>query len=258
MKYIYGCTTDAGSKKRVNQDAVGVRSYAVKNMEAFFAVICDGVGGLECGELASADTVEQFMNWFIYEFPQMAENGISETKLRERMEYIINNQNERLKNYGEARSIRLATTASMLLCIYPYYYIWHVGDCRVYRMDKRMYRLTEDQSLVQKELNLGRITEEQARYDKRRNIILQSLGVGEAVTPAFYTGKFRRGDLFLLCTDGMIHQIEEKELEESFGFRETESRERMEDCQRRLIQKVKERGEQDNISIITVKAEESV
>lgn len=258
VKYIYGCTTDVGSRKKVNQDAIGVRNYVSKDGNVFFAVICDGIGGLECGELASADTVAQCMDWFIYEFPQMAGEGIGEKELRERVEYMISNQDERLRNYGAKRNIQLGTTVSILLCMYPCYYIWHVGDCRIYRIGKKMFRLTEDQSLVQKELNLGRITEEQARHDKRRNIILQSLGAGDAVMPAFYTGNFEKGDLFLLCTDGMIHQIEENELQESFCFQKKESRNRMEECQRQLIRKAKERGERDNLSIITVRAEEDI
>lgn len=76
--------------------------------------------------------------------------------------------------------------------------------------------------------------------------------------PAFYTGNFEKGDLFLLCTDGMIHQIEENELQESFCFQKKESRNRMEECQRQLIRKAKERGERDNLSIITVRAEEDI
>lgn len=255
MDFIYGCSTDVGIKKRVNQDALGAGKYATGNIEAFFAIICDGVGGLNCGELASTDTVKRFIDWFEYEFPQMAESGIEEADLCERVEYILVNQNERLRNYGLKKHLQLGTTASLLLCIYPNYYIWHVGDSRVYMINNKIHQITVDQSLVQKEVDMGILTSVQAKNDKRRNIILQSMGTEDVLNPSFYKGTFNSGDVFLLCTDGIVHEIEEEELLFTFGNAQRGDKKWIEDCQKRLIQCAMDRGETDNISIITIRVE---
>lgn len=262
--YTVAAQSDIGTTKGVNQDSLTVKVVNTYCGEAAFAVLCDGMGGFEQGEIASAVVVRAFERWFLKELPQLLATGFSDVALKQRWNKIANDCNLRIKDYSKARNAPMGTTLTAMLVLDGRYYISHVGDCRVYVMGNGMEQLTIDQTYVAREVALGHMTPEQAKNDSRRNVLLQCIGLKENVEPDFLQGDFYDGDSFLLCSDGFRHEVSDKEIYDychtALENMEWDTENRLENASvmdrqlRFLVEKNKKRGEKDNISAILLKA----
>lgn len=252
MQYFYSCYTDVGIRKQVNQDACVVKAMRRQGKNYLLAVMCDGVGGLSSGEVASANAVREFSEWFEHELVDLLEGDENlDDILFQRWNLLINKINDSLVEYGKKQHEKLGTTLSCLLITGNEYYIAHVGDSRIYLMNPGLQQLTEDQTLVAKEVREGILTPEQALTDPRGNIILQCVGAMKRVAPDFIKGHFSGDVTFLLCTDGFRHKISEEEIMNYLG--EYTPPESMKQNLHFLTETVKERGEKDNITSILIK-----
>ena len=128
--------------------------------------------------------------------------------------------------------------------------IHHIGDSRIYHINSAVKQLTIDQTLVEREVVKGRLTPEQAKNDKRRNLLLQCVGASKTIEPQVVFGTIEPGS-FVLCSDGFRHTITENEMLHTFG--ENENKGTLKTGVRSLIDAAKNRGEKDNISVIVVK-----
>lgn len=217
------------------------------------AVVCDGMGGLSKGELASATLIRQFAHWFEQEFPELLYQGISPEYLRRNWEQLLYETNYRLGSYSSQNQVLLGTTVVALLLSGNMYYIINVGDSRVYELTDKVYRLTKDQTVVQREIDLGTLAPEAAERDPRRNILLQCVGASSVIDPEFVFGEADNGSHFLLCSDGFRHVISEEEMYEKLGPASACTEFRMEENLRYIVELNKSRREEDNISSILVR-----
>lgn len=266
--YIVAAQTDAGIVKPVNQDSLTVKVANTYYGEAAFAVICDGMGGLNQGEVASAVAVRTYEQWFLREFPQFAARGFSESALERIWYRLANDCNVRIMDYGKEHKAVMGTTLTAMLLLDGRYYISHVGDCRVYVMGNGMEQLTTDQTYVAREVALGHMTPEQAENDARRNVLLQCIGTVNSVEPDFLHGDLYAEDSFLICSDGFRHNLSDREIYDychtAFEDMDWSLEKRLENSHimnsqlRYLINTNKERGEQDNISAILVKVKNTM
>ncbi|MEW8985706.1 MAG: protein phosphatase 2C domain-containing protein [Bacillus sp. (in: firmicutes)] len=217
------------------------------------AFICDGMGGLAKGEVASASVVSAFSDWFENELPsQLTHNDFDEIQYR--WERIIREQNQRIAEYGRNIRIQLGTTLTALLLIdTKFMLIGHVGDSRVYRINTKLEVLTEDQTVVGREVRRGVLTPEQAKIDPRRNVLLQCIGASKLVEPEFIRGTPERGDVYMLCSDGFRHMISEDEIYQAFSPQELMDEAVMKNKAVELVELNKQRQELDNISVMLVK-----
>ena len=134
------------------------------------------------------------------------------------------------------------------------YVIVHVGDSRIYHISSRLEQLTLDHTFIAREISKGTMTIEQAKTDKRRNLLLQCVGASKVVEPDVLTGRTNKG-VYLLCSDGFRHEITETEMFESLNPINLMNKEAMHSNAKYLIEQVKTRGEKDNISVILIKVE---
>ncbi|MDE7208172.1 MAG: protein phosphatase 2C domain-containing protein [Lachnospiraceae bacterium] len=269
LHYTVAAQTDAGIVKQVNQDSLTVKVANTPYGETAIAVICDGMGGLEQGEIASAVVVRTYEQWFLKELPSaLNESGgrLDESWLRESWDKLANDCNTRILDYSRERRTTMGTTLTVLLLFEGSLYISHVGDCRVYQMtdsDNKMNLLTTDQTYVAREVALGHMTPQQAENDARKNVLLQCIGTVSHVAPDFLSGAFQIGDSFLLCSDGFRHELSEREMydychlaleqiEWHVNYRQENSR-LMSGQLKYLIEQNKSRMEKDNISAILLK-----
>lgn len=269
LHYTVAAQTDAGIVKSVNQDSLTVKVANTPYGESAIAVICDGMGGLEQGEIASAVVVRTYEQWFLKELPlTLGENGgrLDASWLQKSWDSLANDCNIRILDYSRAHKTTMGTTLTVLLLFEGSYYISHVGDCRVYQMtdfDNRMNLLTTDQTYVAREVALGHMTPEQAKNDARKNVLLQCIGTVSRVEPDFIRGEYQAGNSFLLCSDGFRHELLEREMydychlalgniEWHVGHRQENSR-LMSVQLKYLIEQNKSRMEKDNISAILLK-----
>lgn len=186
-----------------NQD-----SYGWQNTDfGYLVTVCDGMGGGPGGKTASTIAVKEIVA------------GISEASKEEDISNIIvkairranmaiietGNHNEALKGMG--------STATVLLISEKSAYIAHVGDSRVYQLrgSQKVFR-TFDHSMVFEMVAQGVITEEQARLSAQSNVITRALGVKPDVEVEIHEVPYKKGDRFLLCSDGIHGTMPEKEL----------------------------------------------
>lgn len=253
MKYLYSCQTDIGATRSVNQDALVIKCREYSGRRILMAAVCDGVGGLKQGEVTSRRTAELLSQWFDYELPQLMARGDIQGALRFRIQSFITDMNQRIYYEDRSRGISSGTTLSLLLIWEQQYLICQVGDSRIYCIDQETRQLTRDQSLIQREIENGRLTKSQAASDPRRNVILQCIGAREELQPDFYEGYISRESVFILCTDGFWHYMADGEWIENFSPAAVKHEQQLYQSLTRLIRCMIGRGEMDNITAVAVK-----
>lgn len=252
MNYIYGVQSDAGITKAVNQDAVAVKIVKTGFGNVLFAVICDGMGGFEKGEVASATMVSAMLKWFDEDFPLLGDD-FSFDDVKNQWNIIIQSMNEKIMNYGKVDRIKLGTTLSMILIFKNEYYIGHVGDSRIYKIFDNVSILTEDHTLVNKKFKEGKITEAEIETDEERNVLLQCIGASRKVEPQFLNGSCSENDVFLLCSDGFRHEISQDEMLNSFSSGNLTDKNKINIEIAKLIDRAEQRNEEDNITAAVIK-----
>lgn len=244
--------TDVGLKRGHNED-----NFLI-NEELNLFVVADGMGGHAGGEYASAisvNTVEEIVtNLELHGHPIDVEDPDDPVDLtRERLRYAIRLAGRRIheKAQEEPEYNGMGTTAVALLVENGNAFIAHVGDSRLYlHRDSRTTQLTEDHSLVNEKLKAGLITEDEAKNHRMRNVITRSLGYQEDVEIDVQVRAVRRGDVFLLCSDGLSGYFDLDELGAHMGGYGPQ------EAARRLVELACERGGEDNITCVIARVEE--
>lgn len=253
MHYTATADTDIGIVKDTNQDSVLIKHATYDGQEVLMALICDGMGGLSKGELASATVVREFAAWFDRELPDELEK-LDFRVIAGKWTMLLRSLNERILAYGKKIGGSLGTTFSGILLVKDEYMIVHVGDSRVYHIASAVKQMTTDQTFVARAVRRGEMTPEQAKVDKRRNLLLQCVGASRTVEPEVLFGKVKRG-AYMLCSDGFRHEITENEMYESLNPINFVNKNAMHSNARYLIEQVKSRRERDNISVVLIKVE---
>lgn len=245
--------TDIGIKKKTNQDSMLLKGISTENGETLLAMICDGMGGMEKGELASATVVRAFSDWFENEYVENAFR-VSHDLIKRQWQQILQSVNEKLIKYGKENQLQLGTTATaILLQDTGHFFGGHVGDTRIYELSNTITQLTEDHTFIARELKRGNMTPESAKRDNRRNVLLQCIGVNEFFEPQYFSGKISSESAILLCSDGFRHVLTENEIYENLMPMKMTNEPQMNKKLREMIELNKQRLETDNISAIYIK-----
>ncbi len=253
MHFTVTADTDVGISKETNQDSIVVRHGKYFGGEVLMAVICDGMGGLDKGELASATVIRAFLQWFGEELAYELENPDMQV-IGGKWSLMLKELNVRILEYGQAKGISLGTTFTGMLFVGGQYVIVHVGDTRAYQIGKAIRQITADQTFVAQEIERGDMTAEQAKTDKRRNMLLQCVGASDILKPDVLVGDTEKG-MYMLCSDGFRNEVTEREIFEAFNPVKNVDGEAMHANARHLIQLAKERQERDNISVILIRTD---
>ncbi|MBQ7132691.1 MAG: serine/threonine-protein phosphatase [Oscillospiraceae bacterium] len=253
MDYIAAASTDIGISKSTNQDSFGVKVLDTEIGRVVFAVLCDGMGGLSKGEVASATVVDAFNKWALGRLPVLCASGLSDNSVSMEWNNIIVECNEKIKLYGKRCGVSLGTTVTALLLTPTRYFIANVGDTRAYEIYSSVSTLTNDQTVVAREVSLGNITQEQAKTDPRRSVLLQCVGASDSVYPDFFFGDIKTNAVYMLCSDGFRHEISEQEIYSFLNPNVMCEREQMTRNMNSLIEMNKQRQERDNITVVTIR-----
>ena len=253
MNFVISANTDIGTVKSTNQDALTIKTLNTPQGRMAFAVLCDGMGGLAKGEVASAAVIRAFEAWLPSKFAKMCDAPISESEICEQWDRLVCTQNEAIGAYGSSNGFQLGTTVVAILITQTHYYILNVGDSRVYEIADTITQLTSDQTLVAREIALGNLSPEDAERDPRRNVLLQCVGASEEVHPEIIVGEAKTGAVYMLCSDGFRHEVALTELYEKLQPDVLLSDADMHRNAAELIELVKQRGEQDNISVAMIR-----
>ncbi len=254
MRFLSAVHTDVGISKNINQDAFCLKIAKTSNTNIAFAVLCDGMGGLKFGELASALVVNAFSRWFENEFPEMLKEGVNFETIKTRWNEIALEQGKKILEYGKSESISLGTTLTGILLVNNQYIFIQVGDSRIYRLDQQIKQITKDHTVVSREVEQHRLTESEARVDKRKNILLQCIGASRVIVPEIEMGTFAEETAFLICSDGFRHEISSEEMFGVMAPSLLASEKMMKKCLVDLVELNKTRNEKDNITALLIKA----
>lgn len=253
MNFIVSATTDIGIVKETNQDGMSVKVINTPQGKMTFAVLCDGMGGLSKGEVASTTLIMAFNDWVCNQLPLLCKNPIDDAAIRKQWEDIVVGQNKIIKAYGASQGIRLGTTVVVMLITQTRYYVMNIGDSRAYEISDIPHQLTEDQTFVAREVQQGRMTEEQAKVDSRRSVLLQCVGASDDVYPDMFFGEPKKEAVYMLCSDGFRHEITPNEIYEKFQPAALVDAVSMENNAKYLIELNKQRAERDNISVVLIR-----
>src|SRR2546422_3827042 len=212
-------------------------------------VVADGMGGAAAGEVASemaTDTIYAHLmkTW-------NAEDEVTPQRFAYRLKEAVEVANASIhahaKAHPEVRGMGTTTTAAGVLN--DHLYLTQVGDSRAYLIrGGQAHQITKDQSLMQRLVEAGELTEEEAAQSERRNIILQALGPDPKVKVDLTHQELRRGDVLVLCSDGLSGQVKKEEIAEIAG----KATDLQAACER-LIALANERGGPDNITVIVAR-----
>ena len=236
--------TDTGPVRSSNQDACRCGLFSERSA---WAVVCDGMGGANGGNVASAIAVEQIEAHLTALYAE----GMAAGSVKSLLVNAIYRANRAIyQRAKEEPALRgMGTTAVVLLAAEERLHVVHVGDSRAYlKNGNGLTQITMDHSYVQDLVNFGQITKEQARTHPRRNIITRVLGVHDAVSADYSVWDFHAGDWALACTDGLTGYMEDGLLEQYMN----EYSHSGEALVEKLIQYAVDSGGADNITVAVV------
>jgi protein phosphatase len=206
-------------------------------------IVADGMGGHLAGEEASRIAVEMML--------AAVSECISQSKSFDEMRELLTNRivqiNDKIMDYSQQNlgGLKSGTTLSVGIVLNNVLHIAHVGDCRVYLVRKHaLKQLTQDHSYVAELLKGGLISSEQAIHHPDRNRITRALGFKDNFYPDFYSFPIVEGDAFIFCTDGLYEHVTDQEMMELV------LKEPRDNVAKLLIEKAKDRGGSDNITVI--------
>lgn len=236
---MIGGLTDVGLLRELNED-----NFFFKNdKNKYIIAVSDGMGGHKAGEVASKLTVDS-----IKEFGETCDMyADSDKKIR----LAVLEANEKVFNYScqhkEARG--MGATVVVAVVKGNNVVIGNIGDSRAYIADKeKITQITDDHSYVNELLKSGMITAEEARIHPKKNEILKAVGIGRDVFPDIFETTLKKGEMLLLCTDGLTNMLEDNEIFEILSGDES-----VDTILKKLIDTANERGGTDNITAVLLK-----
>lgn len=252
MIYAFGGVSDRG-RKPLNQDCASYQLARLDKEHVALVTVCDGMGGLEHGERASASVLRAFAAWFRREIPVLAERRDRMEVARWQWGRLLEQQNLTLCRQAQG-GVQMGTAMAAVLLWEDSYLTVNVGDVRGYLLRDRLQQVTVDQSFVAEAVAAGRLTPEEARVHPQRNILLQCVGVNEQVQPVFSEGKTKGNDAWLLCSDGFVHELWDAEMEALLSGKGTGAPgEALQTGLEELLSRARQRGETDDITAIAVR-----
>ena len=256
--HVFG-RTDVGRTREHNEDAFvvvdlssndaslqpSVRQHKLGAKGSLF-MVADGMGGAAAGEIASQMATEIVLREFREHWLPLQE-PTTEAFARV-LKRAVQNANQQIHGYASShQEFRgMGTTATIAGLLADTLFLAQVGDSRGYLVRNGVAKqITKDQSLMQKLIEAGELTEEEAAQSERRNIILQALGPEPAIKVDLTHQRLRRGDTLVLCSDGLSGQVAKDDIARVVA----EEKDLVQAC-RRLIDMANNAGGPDNITVI--------
>ena len=237
--------TDVGLVRKENQDAYAVESI----QDTVVAVVCDGMGGVNGGQIASSIAVKTYMDTLrakiragtsADDFAAISLEGVR-----------LANEAIRARAAQDRELSQMGTTLVSAVCRDGCVRVTNVGDSRGYLVNSEGLRqITHDHSMVERMVEHGDISPQQARRHPGRNIITRGLGPDETVDGDVFTLTIEPGEFLLLCSDGLVNTVTDQEI-----LFEIIHADEPETCLNRLLAISKDRGASDNVTAVLMMQE---
>lgn len=245
----FASATDPGMVRSHNEDSISADS------QFGLAVLADGMGGYNAGEVASGIAVAML-------------SAEMKQALEEREPHTMNGSGEPLavalirENSAKANAAIFQTSKSQpqyagmgtTLVVALFYdnkmTVGHVGDSRLYRMrEDKLEQVTRDHSLLQEQIDSGMISKEQARFSQNKNLVTRAVGIDPEVEIEIHTYDVAPGDIYLLCSDGLSDMVPDDDIQSTL----TTLQANLPLAAKQLVQLANDNGGRDNVSVILVR-----
>lgn len=244
--------TDPGMVRDSNEDQVATRP------ELGLAILADGMGGHQAGEVASKMAIDIITRHFAESYQKYIDkenvNSINETKIMQESIYLAN---AAIFELSQSKPECQGMGATIVITLFNGHrmYVGHVGDSRLYRYrNGALSRMTEDHSVVQELLSRGLISPDEARNSAHKNLITRALGIDQAVDPDIDSQALQNKDIYLLCSDGLNDVLSDDQIKQILAG----STNNLEVATKLMIDKVNSLGGPDNVSVILVRTGEKI
>ncbi|HTY03110.1 MAG TPA: Stp1/IreP family PP2C-type Ser/Thr phosphatase [Rhodocyclaceae bacterium] len=245
--------SDPGRVRPRNEDSV------LLDPALGLAVLADGMGGYNAGEVASGMAATLIGEGLAHAFAERGPadhdadgqdlaHAVFKREIARANEAILQAAQSQPQNAG------MGTTLVAVLFRDDKVTVAHIGDSRLYRLrNGELRQLTRDHSLLQEQIDEGMLTAEEARFSNNKNLLTRALGVDPTVEAEVHDHDAKPGDLFLLCSDGLNDMVEDAEIASIL----TEYAPALDLCAGRLVDYANDCGGRDNVSVILVKVREA-
>ena len=246
--------TDIGKVRQHNEDAHYIDTHLR------LAALCDGMGGYNAGEVASAIAIDTIRNGMLHHAgPDRVlskidgTSGLTHAALFMREQLMLSNQIIYNKAHGDNQYSGMGTTVVVNFFYENRVCIAHVGDSRCYRLrHDKFVQLTRDHSLLQDQIDFGMISQEEARHAQHKNLLTKALGIDPIVEADINEYRIEVGDIYLLCSDGLCDPVKEDEMAAIVSVENIDLRVAL----KQLIDRANQRGGPDNITAVLVRVPE--
>lgn len=234
--------TDIGSKRSMNQDFFYCNENAVGSFHNLF-IVADGMGGHKAGDHASKLCVECMVDSI-----EKSSHKTPVTIFEEAVDIANDKIYRAAKENVEFEGMGTTMVACTLLG--DTMYVANIGDSRLYLLRDEISQITDDHSLVEELVKQGNITESEARVHPQKNIITRALGTDVQVSADFFEVTVQKGDIVLLCSDGLSNMLDDEDMEYIIEHSDT-----LEEAGTVLVAKANQSGGDDNITVVLVQIE---
>ena len=234
--------TDIGKVRSSNQDSYNIGEF---QNGVVWAVVCDGMGGANGGNVASATAVKMISD----KITTCYYDGMSGNSIRNMLLSSIETANACVYEMGQSNDslLGMGTTVVAAVVTADTAYIAHAGDSRAYLFDGgTLSQLTKDHSVVQDMVERGQLTQEEARVHPSKNLITRALGVESTLAIDFYEEDFYKDDVLMICTDGLTNFVDPETLNST--FKESD----FGDFADKLVEIANDNGGGDNITVVAI------
>lgn len=248
MIYHFCAKTDPGRIRDNNEDSVAF------DEKAQVAVLADGMGGYNAGEIASG-MATAFINSELGRWLLEAGTHAQLQEIRRAMEICVDNANLAIYNSANANPnyTGMGTTLVVGVFVADKLLLGHIGDSRCYRLrGNELTQMTKDHSLLQEQIDAGLITPEQAQNSSIKNLVTRAVGVEDTVMLDVTEHQVEPGDVYMMCSDGLSDMVDDAGI-----ARIASAQTDLHHLADLLVASANDNGGRDNISVLLVAAHET-
>jgi serine/threonine protein phosphatase PrpC len=237
--------TDTGRARRNNEDAVAL------DEAGRLAVLADGMGGYNAGEVASQMASERVRAELAERLRPLGATP-TETELKSALLDAVEHANRAVYDAAMSTAEYAGMGTTLVVAVFRGDKLWlgHIGDSRAYRFrNGHLEQLTRDHSLLQEQIDAGLITAEQAAYSMHKNLVTRAVGVDEIVELEIHDHAVEPGDVLLMCSDGLSDMLSDEQIAQLLRTNDS-----LAGAGAMLVQAANAAGGRDNIAVVLVRA----
>ena len=237
--------THSGMVRSHNEDSIAA------DAAVGLAVLADGMGGYNAGEVASGIAVAMISAELKKSLAAVTRELDVATAEKLLGDHAVRANNAIFQaSQSQPQYAGMGTTLVVALWHDDHMIVGHIGDSRLYRMrGSKLEQVTRDHSLLQEQIDSGLITKEQARHSQNKNLVTRAVGIDPEVDAEVHSYPVQAGDIYLLCSDGLNDMVTDEDMELTLSSLQAN----LPLAAEQLVQQANDNGGRDNVSVILVR-----